>query len=220
MTSHLRFPRGLYGITPEWDDTERLLTAIDQAAQGGMVALQWRRKTASPNDGMVQARLIRERCREQGVLFIVNDDWRLATIIDADGVHLGRDDSSIAKARTALGADKLIGSSCYDDLELARQAIDDGADYIAFGSVYPSAVKPQAVRAGLDVIRAGRELAASRVTASTHDKRVAVVVIGGITPDNAAPLIEAGADSIALITGLFDAPDIHNAASRCRALFS
>lgn len=220
MTSHLRFPRGLYGITPEWDDTERLLTAIDQAAQGGMVALQWRRKTASPNDGMAQAHLIRERCRERGILFIVNDDWRLATMIDADGVHLGRDDSSIAKARTALGADKLIGSSCYDDLELARRAIDDGADYIAFGAVYPSAVKPQAVRAGLDVIRAGHELATSRVAASTPGKRVAVVAIGGITPDNAAPVIDAGADSIALITGLFDAPDVHLAASRCRDLFS
>lgn len=220
MTSYPRFPKGLYGITPEWDDTERLLGAINQAAAGGMTALQWRRKTAGPQDGMVQARMIRERCRELGVLFIVNDDWRLATIIDADGVHLGRDDGSIAKVRTALGPDKLIGSSCYADLELARQAIGNDADYIAFGSVYPSAVKPDAVRAGLDVIRAGRELADSRVATSANGKRVAVVAIGGITPDNAAPLVEAGADSIALITGLFDAADIHSAASRCRALFA
>lgn len=218
MTSHLRFPQGLYGITPEWDDTERLLSAIDQAAQGGMAALQWRRKTASPDDGMMQARRVRERCRDRDVLFIVNDNWRLATILDADGVHLGRDDSSIAKARTALGPDKLIGASCYDDLDLARQAIDDGADYIAFGAVYPSAVKPEAVRASLDIIRAGRELADARVAA--QGKRVAVTAIGGITPDNAAPVVEAGADSIALITGLFDAPDIREAASRCRALFS
>lgn len=220
MTSYLRFPKGLYGITPEWDDTERLLNAIDQAAAGGMTALQWRRKTAGPQDSMVQARMIRERCRELGVLFIVNDDWRLATIIDADGVHLGRDDGSIAKARTALGADKLIGSSCYADLDLARQAISNDADYIAFGAVYPSAVKPHADRAGLDIIRAGRELADSRVATSADGKRVAVVAIGGITPDNAAPLVEAGADSIALITGLFEAADIHTAASRCQALFA
>lgn len=220
MTSHLRFPQGLYGITPEWDDTDRLLAAVEQAAQGGMTALQWRRKTANPHDGMVQARLIRERCRELGVVFMVNDDWRLATIIDADGVHLGRDDSSIAKARIALGTDKLIGSSCYDDLQLARQAIDNGADYIAFGSVYPSAVKPDAVRASLEIIRAGRELAETASPAPTLGKRVAVVAIGGITPENAAPVVEAGADSIALITGLFNAPDIHGAAERCRALFS
>lgn len=220
MTSSLRFPQGLYGITPEWDDTDRLLAAIEQAARGGMTALQWRRKTAGPQDGMVQARMIRERCRELGVVFIVNDDWRLATIIDADGVHLGRDDSSIAKARTALGSDKLIGSSCYDDIALARQAIDNDADYIAFGAVYPSTVKPDAVKAGLDIIRAGRELATSRMAGQAGGKRVAVVAIGGITPDNAAPVVDAGADSIALITGLFDAPDIHDAAHRCRTLFS
>lgn len=218
MTSLLRFPQGLYGITPEWDDTERLIAAIEHAARGGMTALQWRRKTARPDDGIVQARRVRQRCQELGVLCIVNDDWRLATIIDADGVHLGRDDGSIAQARTALGADKLIGCSCYDDLDLACQAIDNGVDYIAFGAVYPSSVKPDAVRASLDVVRAGRDLAASRV-ASPHTKRVAVVAIGGITPDNAAPVIQAGADSIALISGLFDAPDIQAAASRCHALF-
>lgn len=220
MTSHLRFPKGLYGITPEWDDTERLVTAIEQAARGGMTALQWRRKTAQAHDGMVQARTVRQRCHELGVVFIVNDDWRLATIIDADGVHLGRDDSNIAKARTALGLDKLIGSSCYNDLDLARQAIDDGADYIAFGAVYPSAIKPDAVRASLDVIRAGRELAESSLAASPSGTRVTVVAIGGITPDNATAVINAGADSIALISGLFGATDIQATASRCQTLFS
>lgn len=219
MNSLLRFPQGLYGVTPEWDDTERLISAIEQAARGGMTALQWRRKTARPDDGIVQARRVRERCQELGVLYIVNDDWRLATIIDADGVHLGRDDSSIAQARTALGADKLIGCSCYDDLDLARQAMDNGADYIAFGAVYPSSIKPNAVRASLDVVRAGRDLADTRAAASPHSRRVAVVAIGGITPDNAAPVIQAGADSIALISGLFDAPDIQAAASYCQTLF-
>lgn len=219
MTTVLRFPRGLYGITPEWDDTDRLITAIEQAARGGMTALQWRRKTASPDDAIIQARRVRQRCQELGVLYIVNDDWRLATIIDADGVHLGRDDSSIAQARTALGADKLIGCSCYDDLDLARQAIDNGADYIAFGAVYPSSVKPGAVRASLDVVRAGRNLADTQAAGSPRNTRVAVVAIGGITPDNAAPVIQAGVDSIALISGLFDAPDVQAAAARCQALF-
>src|SRR5690625_2650583 len=164
MTSLLRFPKGLYGITPEWDDTERLLAAVEQAAEGGMRALQGRRKTASEHDGMIQARQLRERCRELDVLFIVNDDWRLATIIDADGVHLGRDDSSITKARTALGADKLIGSSCYDDLDRARHALENGVDYIAFGAVYTSSIKPEATRAGLAVVRAGRELVDAQQT--------------------------------------------------------
>lgn len=220
MTSDLRFPRGLYGITPEWDDTTQLLTAIGQAAAGGMKTLQWRRKTADADEGIIQARTLREHCRQLGVLFIVNDDWRLATIIDADGVHLGRDDSNVAKVRTALGADKLIGSSCYDDLDLAHLAINDGADYIAFGSVYPSTIKPDAVRADLSVIRAGRQLTETRAATSPRSRRVSVVAIGGITPDNAAAVIEAGADSIALISGLFGAPDIQSAAARCDALFT
>lgn len=219
MTSHLRFPQGLYGITPEWEDTQRLIAAIEQAADGGMTALQWRRKTADPREGMIQARLVRERCRELGVLCIVNDDWRLATIIDADGVHLGKDDGNIAQVRTALGADKLIGSSCYDNLDRARQAIEGGVDYIAFGAVYPSSIKPEAVHAGPDVIRAGRELAEAHGRRSADQTRPAVVAIGGITPDNAAAIIQAGADSIALITGLFGAADIRAAASRCQALF-
>lgn len=219
MTSHLRFPRGLYGITPEWDDTDRLLAAIEQAAQGGMTALQWRRKMADPDDAMVQARTVRQHCRDLGILCIVNDDWRLATIIDADGVHIGRDDGSIAQARTALGPDKLIGCSCYDDLDLARQAIMGGADYIAFGAVYPSSVKPDTVRAGLDIIQAGRHLVDTAHASAPQGKRIAIVAIGGITPDNAAAVVQAGADSLALITGLFGATDIRAAASRCLALY-
>ena len=218
MTSFLRFPRGLYGITPEWDDTGRLLTAIEQAAKGGMVALQWRRKTVHADDALIQARQVQQHCQKLNVLFIVNDDWRLATMIGADGVHLGRDDDSVAQARVALGDEKLIGCSCYDDPELARQAITAGADYIAFGSIYPSSVKPDAVRASLDIIRSGRQLA--NTLSDTDDRRVAVVAIGGINPDNAAPVISAGADSIALISGLFDAPDIQAAATRCQALFN
>lgn len=217
MTSFLRFPQGLYGITPEWDDTDRLIDAIERAAQGGMVALQWRRKTAGSHDGIQQARLVRQRCAELNILCIVNDDWRLATMIDADGVHLGRDDGSIIQARVALGADKIIGCSCYNDLDLARQALEGDADYIAFGAVYPSSVKPDAVRASLDVIRAGRDL--TQTIKLQPQRRAAVVAIGGLTPDNAGPVVDAGADSLALISGLFDTPDIQATATRCQALF-
>lgn len=218
MSSILRFPQGVYGITPEWDDTDRLVAAIGDAAKGGMSALQWRRKTASAQDQVRQAHRIRQACAELGVLCIINDDWRLASMVDADGVHLGRDDGTVAQARVALGEDKLIGCSCYNDLNLARQAIDAGADYIAFGTVYPSSVKPDAVRASLDVIRSWRQLAEA-ATPSPAGRRTAIVAIGGITPDNAKPVIAAGADSIALISGLFNAPDIQKAANRCQALF-
>ncbi len=217
MNATPRFPQGPYGITPEWDDTGRLLDAIRLAALGGMAALQWRRKHVDAGQGLAQARRVLAHCRELGVLCIINDDWRLAAMIDADGVHVGRDDGSVAQARLALGDGKVIGSSCYDSLARATQAMQAGADYVAFGAVYPSRIKPDAVRAPLDVITEARALA----DAGAQDGcRVAICAIGGITPENAAAVVTAGADSLAMINGLFDAPDIRAAAAHCRALFS
>jgi thiamine-phosphate pyrophosphorylase len=216
MKARTRFPSGLYGITPEWDDNDRLLAAIDQAAEGGMVALQWRRKTIAPEDRLEQVRRVAERCHKLGLLLIINDDWRLAALIDADGVHLGREDGSLAQARLALGSDKIIGCSCYNDPRLAAEALKADVDYIAFGAMYPSSTKPGAVRATLDHIAQGRQLTEN----SLIRPRTAVVAIGGITADNAAPIVHAGADSIALISGLFDAPDIRATAARCQALFA
>jgi thiamine-phosphate pyrophosphorylase len=215
MKSALRFPRGLYGITPEWDDTPRLLAALEAAAAGGMVALQWRRKNISPGDRLPQALAAARRCRELNVVFIVNDDWRLAAQVDADGVHLGREDGSIEAARRALGPGKIIGRSCYNQPGLAQSALQAGADYIAFGAMYPSANKPDAVRATLDHIRQGRFLA----QAQRPGLRAAVVAIGGLTADYAGVVVQAGADSIALINGLFEADDIRAAALQCQALF-
>ncbi len=214
--SSLRFPQGLYGVTPEWDDTERLLRAIGQAAAGGMTALQWRRKTIPDSERVAQARQVVEQCRQLGVVCIINDDWRLAALLGADGVHLGREDGNLAEARIALGEDKLIGCSCYDQPALAARALEDGVDYIAFGAMYPSSIKPDAVRATLDHVAQGRRL----VQALPGAARPAVVAIGGISPENAAPVIQAGADSIALISSLFDAADIQAQASRCASLFS
>ena len=215
MNTELRFPRGLYGITPEWDDTDRLLEGIGAAARGGMAALQWRRKTIAPGDRVAQARRVAELCRRLGLPCIINDDWRLAALVDADGVHLGKEDGSIVQARLALGPEKIIGCSCYDDPALAEKALQADVDYVAFGAVYPSTVKPQAVKATLDHIRQGRRL----VEGGHARPRPAIVAIGGITADNAAPVIQAGADSIAVISGLFGTPDIQAAASRCSALF-
>jgi thiamine-phosphate pyrophosphorylase len=215
MKAGLRFPAGLYGVTPEWDDTNQLIQAIEAAAAGGMAALQWRRKTIAAAERLPQAAAIAACCKRLGVVFIVNDDWQLAAAVNADGVHLGRDDGSLAEARLALGTGKIIGCSCYNEPGLAQQAVQGGADYIAFGAMYPSMVKPGAVRAGLGDIRQGRLLAAQTGTAP----RVAVVAIGGITADNAAPVIQAGADSIAVISGLFAAGDIRATALRCSQLF-
>src|SRR3546814_67221 len=152
MSLLLRFPKGLYGVTPEWDDTDKLLAAIRAAAAGGMAALQWRRKTATAQEGLAQVRQVAALCRELGLTCIVNDDWRLAALIDADGVHLGREDGSLAQARLALGSEKIIGVSCYNEPALAAQALKADVDYIAFGAMYPSSVKPKAVRATLEQI--------------------------------------------------------------------
>lgn len=215
MNPALRFPRGLYGVTPEWDDTNRLMAAVEAAATGGMVALQWRRKTLASDHHLPQALALAALCKRLGVLFIVNDDWRLATTIDADGVHLGREDGSLREARQALGEGKIVGCSCYNDLAMAELALSADVDYIAFGAMYPSSIKPQAVSATLDDIRQARSLVDARAT----NRRAAVVAIGGLSADNAAPVIQAGADSIALISSLFNSTDIHAAAARCRALF-
>lgn len=214
-TSLLRFPQGVYGVTPEWDDTDRLLDAISAAAAGGMVALQWRRKTASHDQRLIQARRVVDHCRTLGLVSVINDDWRLAALTDADGVHLGRTDGDLSEARQALGPDKILGCSCYNDIELAKQALLQHVDYIAFGAMYPSGIKPDAVRASFDHVRLGRQLTESQATTT----RTAVVVIGGITPQNAAPLVAAGADSIALINGLFAHPDIHACARQISALW-
>jgi len=225
LPPRLRLPRGLYGITPDWDDTERLLAAAHAAARGGMRTLQWRRKTALPADPhstspinpqarSEQARATVALCRDLGVCCLINDDWQLVLDTDADGVHLGRDDGDIAQVRQRLGPDKLIGASCYNDLARARAALAAGADYVAFGAIYTSPTKPQAVRAPLACLTEMR-----RLTDALPAPRPAVVAIGGITPANAAPVVQAGADAIALIDGLFNVHDVETAARRCTEAF-
>ncbi|MFA5662959.1 thiamine phosphate synthase [Castellaniella sp.] len=210
-----RLPRGLYGITPDWPDTDRLLEAIEQAHAGGMVALQWRRKQGAWAQWRSQARAVRDTCARLALPLIINDHWQLALEFDADGVHLGRDDADIGPVRAALGARRIIGCSCYDQLALAARRLAEGADYIAFGALYPSSVKPDAVRATLDHIHQG-----SLLVQSMARPRPAVVAIGGLNAGNAAPVIQAGADGIAVISALFDAPDIEAAARRFQPLFS
>lgn len=215
MTQPLRFPRGLYGVSPDWEDTDRMLAAIEAAAAGGMTAFQLRRKNAAPDAVLAQARKVVQRCRELGVTSIINDDWRLAALVEADGVHLGRDDGSLPDARVALGPERIVGCSCYDDPARAQRALLADVDYVAFGAMYPSSVKPGAARALPEHLAQARQIVESTGKAA----RPAVVAIGGLTPENAAAVIAAGADSIAVITAVFLASDIQAAARRCAGLF-
>lgn len=180
--------RGLYAITPE--DTSRVAAAV---SSGALCALQYRRKHADTAQRLREARALAQLCRAHGVPFIINDDLELALAVGAQGVHLGRDDGGIAAARARFPAG-LVGASCYDRLELAERAVAEGADYVAFGSVFASATKPGAVRAPLALF--------------AHDLGVPKVAIGGITAENAGQLRAAGADAVAVIADLFEAPDV------------
>jgi thiamine-phosphate pyrophosphorylase len=201
---------GVYGLTPEWDDTDRLLDAVRAAARGGMRMLQLRRKLASPEARRAQALALRDETAKLGVTFIVNDDWRLALDVGADGVHLGRDDGDIAAARAAAPGLR-IGATCYNELARAQAALAAGADHVAFGAVFGSPTKPAAVHAPLPLFAQARVLPGMA--------GVPIVAIGGITPDNAAQVTAAGADALAVITALFEASDVEATARRMRAAF-
>ena len=200
---------GLYALTPERSDIDAMTKCVAAALGGGATTIQYRNKTAAPKLRLQQAFALRALCAERGATFIVNDDIDLARTVDADGVHLGRSDATIALARARLRATALVGASCYDSLELAEAAVAAGADYIVFGSFFSSNTKADAVRAGLPLL----------YTAKARWK-IPVVAIGGITPDNAGTLIEAGADAVAVISALFDAADVTAAARSFVALFN
>lgn len=198
---------GLYVITPDWTDTVRLILAAKAALEGGAKVLQYRNKKASKSQRLEHALGLSALCNKFGACFIVNDHLDLALEIEADGVHLGADDGDIAAARKKLGKGKVLGASCYNKPELAQAAKDAGADHIAFGSIFASSSKPSAVRAPLELFAQARPLG------------LPMVAIGGITAENAKPVVEAGADALAVITDVFNAPDIAARAREYNALF-
>lgn len=200
---------GLYALTPELADTARLLDLVEQALEGGARLVQYRSKSDDVALRHEQAAELVELCHRHGVPLIVNDDVRLAALTDADGIHLGESDAPLHEARINLGPDRIIGVSCYQDLERARRLAAQGADYVAFGSVYPSPTKT-----------AARPCPLSLITEAKRVLDVPVVAIGGITPENAPAVIAAGADALAVISGLFDAPDVRLAAARFASLFA
>jgi len=191
-----------------------LIHAVTQAIKGGARLVQLRHKSAdqllSPGSSSIEstARKLQKLCRDYDVIFIINDDVQLAMAIGADGVHLGQEDMPIQEAREILGDQAIIGISCYNQLSLAREAQKQGADYVAFGSFFSSPTKPDAVSAPLALARE-----------AVNSLTLPIVAIGGITPDNAEPLIATGIDAIAVASGIFAQTDIKAAAQDYCKLF-
>ncbi len=201
-------PRGLYAITDNALLAGRLLPAVHAALEGGAVVVQYRQKSPpGSRQHWPEAGQLLALCRQYRAPLIINDDVELATAIGADGVHLGRSDGSLAAARQRLGEHAIIGATCHDSLHYAHEAASQGASYIAFGAMHPSSTKPGAVQAPVSCLREAQDL------------RLPVVAIGGITADNAAPLIEAGAHCVAVISDLWNATDITARARQFARLF-
>ena len=186
------FIKGLYAITDEQLVHNSLLGKVAQVVRGGAAVIQYRNKSGDQQQRSCEVRALLTLCHQLHVPLIVNDDVMLAKAEGADGVHLGREDESIRQARVVLGEQAVIGVSCYNDLQRAITAQESGADYVAFGSFFPSPTKPDTVLAPIDLLRQAK----ARLS-------IPVVAIGGITPHNAPLLIDAGADAVAVIHGLF-----------------
>ncbi len=209
MTGALAPRRGLYVLADAgMTGGDRLRTAVEAAILGGAVMIQYRDKLSGAMQRHRQATQLLDVCQSHGVPLLINDDIELACAIGADGVHIGKDDPAIGTARAAMHAGAIIGVSCYDSLQRAQDASAAGADYVAFGSFFRSAVKPDAVRAEPGLLRQAR-----------NELDLPIVAIGGITADNGAQLLRAGADILAVITDVIGADDAQAAARRYAALF-
>lgn len=201
--------RGLYLVTPNWDDTGRLLAATEAALRGGAVLVQYRHKDAGHALRREQAGALLAVCRRHGVPLVINDHLDLCMALDADGVHLGGGDGDLAWARQALGPRKIVGASCYGDVALAVAAARAGASYVALGGFYPSPVKKYDFRTEPALLDAARAAVA-----------LPIVVIGGMTPQNATPLVARGADMVAAISSVYASHDPEEAARAFAVLLS
>ena len=196
MNLHLSpTPRGLYLITPDTADTGALLARVQAVLEHGVTWLQYRNKSPDSSLRLAQARALQTMCVAAGVPLLINDDPVLAQTVGAAGVHLGEDDGDIAAARALLGPQAVIGASCYDQLALAQRAVAAGASYVAFGAFFPTTTKVVSRRARPELLSEAAVLGVPRTA------------IGGITPDNGRALVQAGADLLAVVGGVFDAVD-------------
>ena len=203
------FPEtGLYAITAEnHTSPQDLAKKVNAALRGGAKVIQYRAK--STRNPLEEARLVLAECQACQVPLIINDDVELALSIGADGVHLGKDDGTIVAARNTLGAEAIIGVSCYNSVQRAVEAEALGASYVAFGRFYPSSSKPNAPCADLETLIAAKQCL-----------HLPIVAIGGITPENGQSLIEAGADLLAVIDAVFGADDPAQASLEFKTLFA
>ncbi|MDT8429538.1 MAG: thiamine phosphate synthase [Pseudomonadales bacterium] len=201
--------QGIYAITSEeLSPPDIFLQHVEQALLGGVAAVQYRNKTADQHLRLEQARALVALCRRYETPLLINDDVSLCLAVGADGVHLGQQDGDCARTRSCLGPDAIIGVTCHDSLERASRAQEQGASYVAFGRFFPSRTKPEAPAAAIQVLAQARQVL-----------RIPIVAIGGITTENGAQLITAGADLLAVIHDLFGARDITAKACALRALF-
>jgi thiamine-phosphate pyrophosphorylase len=200
---------GLYLVTPDWDDTAALLARTEQALQAGVAMLQYRHKSAGDALRRQQAAALLALCRRFDTPLIINDHIDLCLELGADGVHVGGKDASVAEARERLGQDLIVGASCYGERDLAQQAAMSGASYLAYGGFYPSRVKQYAVTTEAAIVDWSK---------AAFD--LPVVVIGGMTPMNAAPLVARGADMVAAISSVYGAPSAAQAVEQFAALFT
>ena len=201
--------RGLYAVTPNWDDTDLLLQKTIDIIQGGARLIQYRHKTADAAQRLEQAGALLKLCRQHNVSFIINDFVELAEQLDADGVHVGGTDESVASVRARMGANKIIGASCYGSLKLAGQSAHDGASYIAFGGFYPSLVKKYEVSTPSGIIAQAKRVL-----------DLPIVVVGGMTANNARILVQNGADMVAAISSIYTATHPSEAARAICQLFA
>lgn len=193
--------KGLYLVTPDWDDTQKMLEVTEAGLRGGAALVQYRHKTASPELRREQATRLQALCRTYGRPFIINDFVALCMELDADGIHVGGTDASVAQVRAALGPAKIVGASCYGSMQLARDAHQAGASYVAFGGFYPSRVKKYEVSTPAEIVaQAKKEIPLPNV------------VIGGMTQQNSVPLVAQGADMVAVISSVYMVDDPENAA--------
>ena len=198
--------RGLYAITDSQLLAGKCLKYVEAALDGGLTLLQYRDKSTDEARRLREAEALKHLCDRYKAHLLINDDAELAARLDV-GVYLGQTDGPLTPARALLGPKAIIGSTCHDQIELAEQAVKEGATYVAFGRFFTSSTKPGAAPAALDVINQAR----ARLV------NVPICVIGGITLDNAAPLVERGADLLAVVHGLFGADSTQEVTRRARA---
>lgn len=200
--------KGLYLVTPDWDDTQKLLQVTESGLRGGAALVQYRHKTASPQLRREQAAALQALCREHGKPFIINDHVELCIELDADGIHVGGTDASVAEVRAVVGPGRIVGASCYGTLQLARDAYAAGASYVAFGGFYPSRVKKYDMKTPPEI-----------VSQAKAEIPLPSVVIGGMTQDNCTPLVALGADMVAVISSVYMTDDPESAARGFAVLF-